>query len=71
MPGDLASKASLFAKTLARATNIFGGKEAAQRWMANPAMGLNQQRPVDLLQTAQGAELVNDFLIRLEYGVYS
>jgi len=71
MPADLASKAWLFAETLARATDIFGGKEEAERWMAGPALGLDGQRAIDLLQTVQGAELVNDFLTRLEFGVYS
>jgi putative toxin-antitoxin system antitoxin component (TIGR02293 family) len=71
MPPELASKAWLFAETLAKATQVFGGKEEAERWMSRPAMGLNHQRPIDLLQTVQGAELVDDFLTRLEYGVYS
>jgi putative toxin-antitoxin system antitoxin component (TIGR02293 family) len=71
MPADLASKTWLFAETLAKATEIFGGKEEAERWMSKPAMGLDDQRPIDLLQTVQGAELVNDFLGRLEYGVYT
>jgi putative toxin-antitoxin system antitoxin component (TIGR02293 family) len=71
MPADLASKAWLLAETLAKATDVFGGIDEAQRWMAAPAMGLNGQRPIDLLQTVQGAELVTDFLTRLEYGVYS
>jgi len=71
MPTDLASKAWLFAETLAKATEILGSKEEAERWMSKPAMGLDGQRPIDLLQTVQGAELVSDFLTRLEYGVYS
>ena len=71
MPADLASKTWLFAETLAKATEIFGGKEQAERWMSRPAMGLDDQRPIDLLQTVQGAELVDDFLGRLEYGVYT
>ena len=71
MPVDLASKAWLFAETLAKATDIFGGKEQAEHWMSKPAMGLDGQRPIDLLQTLQGAELVNDFLGRLDYGVYT
>jgi putative toxin-antitoxin system antitoxin component (TIGR02293 family) len=71
MPADLASKAWLFAETLAKATEVFGGKEAAEQWMSQPAVGLSGQRPIDLLQTMQGAELVNDFLTRLEYGVYT
>jgi putative toxin-antitoxin system antitoxin component (TIGR02293 family) len=71
MPPDLASKAWLLAETLAKATEVFGGIEDAQRWMSRPAMGLNGQRPIDLLETIQGAELVTDFLTRLEHGVYS
>lgn len=71
MPADLASKAWLFAETLAKATDVFGGKEAAEAWLSKTAMGLDGQRPIDLLQTVQGAELVNDFLTRLQYGVYS
>jgi len=71
MPPDLASKAWLFAETLAKATEIFGSREEAERWMSRPAMGLDGQRPIDLLRTVQGAELVGDFLGRLEYGVYS
>lgn len=71
MPADLASKAWLFAETLAKATEILGTKEEAERWMSRPAMGLDGQRPIDLLQTVQGTDLVNDFLVRLEYGVYT
>jgi putative toxin-antitoxin system antitoxin component (TIGR02293 family) len=71
MPADLASKTWLLAETLAKAAEIFGSKEEAEHWMIKPAMGLDGQRPIDLLQTVQGAELVNDFLGRLEYGVYT
>ena len=71
MPADLASKTWLFAETLAKATEVFGGKEKAEEWLNKPAMGLDGQRPIGMLQTVQGTELVNDFLTRLEYGVYS
>lgn len=71
MPADLASKTWLFAEMLAKATEVFGSKERAEEWMAKPAMGLDGQRPIDLLQTLQGTELVSDFLTRLEYGVYT
>jgi putative toxin-antitoxin system antitoxin component (TIGR02293 family) len=39
--------------------------------MERPAIGLDQRRPIDLLTTPAGAELVETFLERLEYGVYS
>lgn len=71
MPVNVASKAWMFAETLAKAADVFGSKEEAERWMSKPAAGLDGQRPIDLLQTLQGAEIVNDFLTRLEYGVYS
>jgi putative toxin-antitoxin system antitoxin component (TIGR02293 family) len=59
------------AEILARAGAIFGSKEEAERWLEKPAMGLNRQRPIDLLATPAGVELVEDFLLRLEYGVYA
>ncbi len=71
MPPDLASKTWQFAETLAQASAVFGGREAAERWMARPAMGLDGARPIDLLRTLQGAELVTEFLGRLEHGVYN
>lgn len=71
MPADLASKTWLFAETLAKATDVFGSKQKAEEWMVKPAVGLDGQRPIGMLQTVQGTELVNDFLTRLEYNVYS
>ncbi|MEK8050950.1 antitoxin Xre/MbcA/ParS toxin-binding domain-containing protein [Ideonella sp. DXS22W] len=71
MPPDLASRTWQLAEILAQASAVFGGREAAERWMAHPALGLDGARPIDLLRTLQGAELVTEFLGRLEHGVYS
>ena len=71
MPADLASKTWLFAETLSQASTVFGSRDAAERWMAAPAMGLDGARPIELLRTLQGAELVTEFLGRLEHGVYN
>jgi putative toxin-antitoxin system antitoxin component (TIGR02293 family) len=59
------------AEILAKATSILGSKEEAEQWLERPAIGLNQHRPIDLLATPAGVELVEDFLVRLEYGVYA
>jgi putative toxin-antitoxin system antitoxin component (TIGR02293 family) len=59
------------AEILARATAVLGSKEEAEQWLERPATGLNQRRPIDLLATPAGLELVEDFLARLEYGVYA
>ncbi len=60
-----------FAEILAKATEVFGSQDEAERWLDRPAMGLDQRRPIDLLTTPAGVEMVEDFLTRLEYGVYA
>jgi len=50
---------------------VFGSREAAELWLYRPATGLNRQRPIDLLATPAGVGLVEEFLGRLEYGVYA
>jgi putative toxin-antitoxin system antitoxin component (TIGR02293 family) len=60
-----------FAEILMRAISVFGSRTAAEQWLAQPATGLDQRRPIDLLTTPAGVELVEDFLGRIEYGVYT
>ncbi|MGO4686203.1 type II RES/Xre toxin-antitoxin system antitoxin [Hyphomicrobium sp. 2TAF46] len=60
-----------FAKVLARATEILGSQDEAERWMKRPALGLDRRLPIELLTTNAGADLVEDYLTRLEYGVYT
>jgi len=59
-----------FAEILAKASAVFGSRHEAERWIEQPAIGLDQRRPIDLLATPAGTELVEDYLTRLEYGVY-
>lgn len=54
-----------------QAIGVFGSQEAAERWLASPAMGLDQRKPIDLLQSSEGTELVKTLLSRMEYGVYA
>ncbi|MDH4565323.1 DUF2384 domain-containing protein [Pseudomonas sp. BN414] len=55
---------------LRRAEVVFGGREGADRWLNKPALGLEGHKPIDLLASPEGCELVETFLIRIEYGVY-
>jgi putative toxin-antitoxin system antitoxin component (TIGR02293 family) len=59
-----------FAEILAKASATFGSQEDAENWLKSPAIGLNRQRPIDLLASRAGAEMVENFLNQLEYGVY-
>src|SRR5271165_1800696 len=59
------------AEILAKATEVLGSREEAEQWLEHPAIGLNQRRPIDLLATPAGVEMVESFLERLDYGVYA
>ncbi|WP_028630117.1 antitoxin Xre/MbcA/ParS toxin-binding domain-containing protein [Metapseudomonas resinovorans] len=59
-----------YAKVLARATQVFGSREAAERWMEARALGLERRRPIDMLSSAEDLEVLETFLGRIEYGVY-
>jgi len=59
-----------FAEILAKATEVLGSQKEAEEWLERPAIGLNRQCPIDLLETPAGVELVEDYLTQIEYGVY-
>ncbi|WP_293327229.1 MbcA/ParS/Xre antitoxin family protein [Parvibaculum sp.] len=60
-----------YEEILALATKVFGSAEDAQAWMKRPAIGLNQQRPIELTGTAEGREAVATYLVRIYFGVYT
>jgi putative toxin-antitoxin system antitoxin component (TIGR02293 family) len=68
---EQSSRTWKFAEILARATEVMGSQAEAEDWLARPAMGLDGRRPIDLLESAAGTEIVEEFLTRLEYGVYT
>ncbi len=68
---EQSSRTWRFADILMRATDTLGSQEAAEEWLQHPQMALDQRRPVDLLETTEGARLVEDVLGRLEHGVYT
>lgn len=59
-----------FAEIYARAIDVLGTEELADRWLQSPAIALNGRRPLELMATVQGAELVADTLDQLDRGVY-
>lgn len=67
---ELSGRAWKFAEILAKATEIFGSQEEAERWLERPALGLDNHRPIDLLSTLAGVELVEAHLERIEFGAY-
>lgn len=64
-------RAFKFAEVVAKANVVFGSMETAVQWLTSPAIGLDQQKPIDLLATPVGTQLVEELLGRIEYGVYA
>lgn len=58
------------AALLAKATEVFGTRDAAEEWFNRPAMALDYKRPAEMLTTPAGAESVERLLRQLEYCVY-
>ncbi len=68
---EQSGRAWKFAEILSRATDVFGSQLRAEQWLEEPVIGLDRRRPIDLLETPAGVTLVEDYLTRLEYGVYT
>jgi putative toxin-antitoxin system antitoxin component (TIGR02293 family) len=68
---EQSGRAWKFSEVLAQATKVFGSQREAEEWMERPAMGLDQRRPIDLLATPAGTEIVENFLTRLEYSGFA
>jgi putative toxin-antitoxin system antitoxin component (TIGR02293 family) len=68
---EQSGRAWKFAEILAKATDVFGSQEEAEHWLERPAIGLEQHRPIDLLATPAGIELIEQYLGRLADGVHS
>lgn len=68
---DQSGKLYKAAEIVAKSIDVFGSREAAERFLDQPAMALDWQKPIDLLTTPAGAEMVATHLGRLDYNVYT
>jgi putative toxin-antitoxin system antitoxin component (TIGR02293 family) len=59
------------ARVAAAAVTFLGDWERATGWLHAPNRALGGARPLDLLDTDPGAQMVEDVLGRIAYGVYS
>lgn len=65
VPGD--SRDRVFRK----AVEVFGTEEDAIKWMEEEAFGLpDRQRPIDLLNSPEGIEMVETYLEQIEHSVF-
>jgi putative toxin-antitoxin system antitoxin component (TIGR02293 family) len=50
---------------------VFNDSEAFGSWLQSPSWPLNGKRPLDLLDTATGIQLVHAAIGRIDYGVFA
>ena len=59
------------ARVLARATEVLESQESAKRWLVEPSTALGGRRPLSLLATDIGTELVLNELGKIDYGFFA
>lgn len=52
-----------------QAKTAFGAAEKARTWLERPTRALGGRRPAELLDTDEGARLVEELLGRIEHGI--
>lgn len=63
-------RAERVARIQARAEDVFGEPEKAALWLNRQNRLLNDQTPLEAIQTDTGLQLVMTILGRIEHGVY-
>lgn len=59
------------ARVFTHALAVFGASEKASRWFRRENPALDGMRPFEIFDTDMGAQMVDDLLTRIEYGVFS
>jgi len=58
-----------FFRVQQKATSTFGSGEKAMHWLKRPTKPLQNNAPVSLLDTEEGARLVEELLTRIDHGI--
>jgi putative toxin-antitoxin system antitoxin component (TIGR02293 family) len=59
------------ARILARAESVWGGHDAALRWLREPKRRFEGRSPLDMLSTETGGRLVEQMLIQIDEGMFA
>lgn len=59
-----------YAQVLEHATAVFGTQKLAEEWLERPCKYLDNNVPLELIDNSLGFQLVEEYLERLELGVY-
>lgn len=53
------------------AADVLGGRMLAEKWLQQPVLALDGRRPIDMLSTRQGVNMIKEHLFRIDHGVYA
>ena len=59
------------ARLYARGADVFDGLDTFKTWMVTPVDALGTKKPIELLDTSMGIELLMDELGRIEQGIFA
>ncbi|MVV49694.1 DUF2384 domain-containing protein [Pseudomonas sp. PB120] len=59
-----------YAQTLEHSINVFGDQQLAEDWLKKPCKYLDGHIPLELIDNSFGFQVVEDYLTRIEHGVY-
>jgi putative toxin-antitoxin system antitoxin component (TIGR02293 family) len=68
---DESDKALRVARLLARAEEVFSGRDHALAWMRAPKKRFQGETPMYMLQTEAGARLVEQMLLQIDEGMFA
>lgn len=69
LPQDVTEKALQLANLYKQGESVFGEAWKFQGWMNHPSPIFGGKKPIELLDTTFGFQLVNDEIIRIAHGV--
>ena len=67
---DISSHLIQLLELFEKGNNLFG-EEKFQIWLRSEIMALGKNKPIEILDTPIGIEMVGDIIGRIEHGVYS
>ena len=71
LPREAADATLALIEITSLAERVLGSHAEAEQWLVTPALGLDGRKPIELIATRAGAEMVKAHLVRIDHGVYA
>lgn len=69
VPSRISEQAIKLKELYLKGIYVFGNVDEFNKWIKEPSIGLKERIPLKLLNTATGIDLVNQELLKIEFGV--